>query len=1647
MPDLSPVAAARRFSGGTAVRCGAVVLGYPELVRRAGRLAARLGEPGGRVAYLGGNSPELLITYLACAWHGSTFVPVNPRLSVAEADAVLRHCGAHAAVVEPGHPHAALDVRRVTGEGEPGKPVACAPDDLAMLLYTSGTTGRPKGVRLTYGNLHANGEGFGSVADTRPDDVNLVVTPLAHIGGLNCFTLRSLRRGGTTVLHRSFDPARVLRDLVAHRVNTMFAVPSMYAAIARVPGFADADLSALRVPIVSGAPVPPALIRLYAEHGVALQQAWGLTETSCYATYLPGADRIGSAGKPLPHNEIRLVDPDTGTPGPRGEVRVRGAGVTAGYWAEDPATGFDAEGWLRTGDVGVLDDDGYLYLVDRLRHLIITGGENVYPAEVEHALADCPGLVEVAVLGVPDAVRGEAVLAVVVGGGLTLAVVRRHASGRIADFKLPTRLRVVAALPRSPTGKVDRAALRDLVVDVRSTPPGFPHPVSAPGAATSPGRVLSADASSILDGFDPHTPFADLGVDSLGAIALRDRLAAATGLDLPSTLVYDHPMAAAVRDFLDGVEVSDGPGPDLVAEPIAIVGLAVRLPGGIDTPEALRDLVLSGGDVISGFPADRCWPGAGFGGFLDGAAEFDAEFFGIPDHEALATDPQQRVLLEVTWEAIERAGIDPRSLRDKDVGVFTGVFANDYAHRVPPDGHRATGGFAAMAAGRVSYVLGTTGPALVVDTACSSSLVALHLAVRSLRDGECSLALAGGVTVMTSPHGFVEFAKLGALAPDGRCRPFGPDAAGTVWSEGVGVLVLRRLSDAVAAGNPVLAVVRGTAVNSDGTSNGLTAPSGRAQRRVIRRALADAGLKPSEVDYVEAHGTGTVLGDRVEAAALADVYGDVAIGSVKAHVGHTQAAAGVVGVVNALLADGPRRVAVSSFGLSGGNAHVLLEHHDPALPGPARTSFRRKRFWLDPPSTGHPMVTAAVDDPETGGVLVAGSWSTAEHPWLLDHVVDGTPVLPGTVWLDVVAYAGALVGCPVVADLTVDRPLSPGGTFRVKVGAEHDGRRPVAVYAGSCRATGHVTSTVASPRPVAWPPDARPVPVDDFYTDREWGPAFRCLRAAWRGDDLFAEVALPAADPRYALHPALVDAALHAALLDDQGPVIPFAWEGVVRHGSASTLRVRLSRVDGGWSLAACDTEGRPVLSVTRMRTASAPVHVLAWRPTSGRADSTGWYVLRPERAEGLPAPERARVVVNRVRRDLLAFLRRHPTGRLVVNTRDAVAVRPDEEVDPVAAAVWGLVRCAQAEYPDRFVLVDGPPGEVADEEQCAVRGDAVFVPRLVPARTESTRTGSSRYGRTALITGGTGALGAVVARYLVSQGVTNLVLCSRRGREAPGAVELCAELREAGAWVDVVPCDVGDREAVRDLLDGLERAPDLVVHAAGVLADGAVDRTTPDRVDAVFRAKVDGAVWLSEFLPDAALVLFSSVAGVLGTPGQAAHAAACAFLDGLATRRPGVTSLAWGDWGGAEPAFAARAGVRPVDTGTALRLLCADAPAVLVPAVFDTGPLDRVPTPLRDLVPARRADLPSRVAALEPRDRSAFLVDVVLREASVLVARVTADRAFHDSGFDSLTAVALRDRLAAATGLALSPALVYEHPTPEALARHLLSRLEGECP
>ncbi|MDT5040693.1 MAG: hypothetical protein QOE51_1678 [Actinoplanes sp.] len=1287
-----------------------------------------------------------------------------------------------------------------------------------------------------------------------------------------------------------------------------------------------------------------------------------------------------------------------------------------------------------------------------------------------------------------------------------------------------------------------------------------------------------------------------------------------------------------LRDYLSRVTADLRRTHELLArahEPIAVVGMACRYPGGVTGPDDLWRLVDTGVDAVAEAPAERGWDLRPVGGFLTDIDRFDAAFFGISPREALAMDPQQRLLLETAWEALERAGIHPASLRGTDTGTFIGTCTQDYLTLLlntadDVAGYVGVGTSASILSGRLAYVLGLGGPAVTVDTACSSSLVALHEAVGALRARECSMALTGGVVVMTTPAEFEDFDEQGGLAADGRCKSFSDDADGTTWSEGVGVLVLERLSDARRNGHRVFAVVRGSAVNSDGASNGLTAPNGPAQQQVIWQALAAARLAAADVDVVEAHGTGTTLGDPIEAQALLATYGQdrerpLWLGSLKSNIGHAQAAAGVGGIIKMIMAmrhgtlprtlhagtpstkvdwsagavqlltdarpwpatDRPRRAAVSSFGLSGTNAHVILEAApegattaetagpaaEPTVSGPyllvasARTvaalraqaermathlagttddladvalslavsrsgfahraavvaadrdeavaglravaeelpgtiratagtgirpvfvfpgqgshwvgmgrdlldaspvfaeamaecedilareagwslldmlgdeqaltradvvqpvlfavmvslarlwrahgvepaavvghslgeyaaacvagalplaeaaaavvrrsqliadvlsgasgvvavpeaadritvpgveiaayngplstvvagdertlaavlaayprakripmdyashssqvepvrerllaslagiipssakvpfystvtgtlldtadlnadywyrnlrqpvrfepavrelmdlgpvmflemsphplllagiqeiapvpvsgtltrgdggpgrflrslatahvhgvpvdlrplspaatevelptyPFQRERFWPRPKivaapgfeTTAHPLLTSYIELPESGSALFTGALSLRTHPWLADHVIAGTAMLPGTALLELAIRAGDHVGLPRVEELVLEAPLTmpseDTARIQVEVGrADEAGRRHFAVLAGTGGAwTRHAIGVLSADEdrhetavPGTWPPTgAAEVDLAGFQDQLRaagfaYGPAFDGLRAVWTtGSDVYAEVVLPEPVQRdatdYGLHPALLDALLHAAAFTGVAKGVPFLWNGVTLHASgASVLHARLRRAgDDAVELDVADAAGLPVMTVESLTVRPVaggaptarqqPLFTLRWVPAGPARPGPGTAAEVVE----LSAPDGGVVAAtHELTARVLDLVRGHVVDApLVLVTRGAVAVEPGEDVDPVVAAARGFVRTAQSEMPNRFVLLDtdtpGPPAAdvlahavACDEPQLALRAGQLFAARL----------------------------------------------------------------------------------------------------------------------------------------------------------------------------------------------------------------------------------------------------------------------------------------------------------------------------------------------
>ncbi|GLY49803.1 hypothetical protein Lesp01_34590 [Lentzea sp. NBRC 102530] len=1406
----------------------------------------------------------------------------------------------------------------------------------------------------------------------------------------------------------------------------------------------------------------------------------------------------------------------------------------------------------------------------------------------------------------------------------------------------------------------------------------------------------------------PDVPFRELGLDSLTAVEMCERIAAETGVAVTSTTLFDHPTPRALARELAagrgaGDETGDVPIGQDDADPVVIVGMGCRFPGGSGVA-GLWDLLLREDCAVAGVPADRGWGPVAvpLGGFLPDAGGFDAGFFGISPREALAMDPQQRLVLEVVWEAFESAGIDPTGLRGSATGVYLGVSASGYgagAGHGEAAGYLLTGRAASVVSGRVAYVLGFEGPAISVDTACSSSLVALHSAVRALRAGECSLAVAGGVTVMADEEIFTEFDRQGGLAADGRCKAFGADADGVGWSEGVGVVLVERLSDAVRRGHEVLAVVAGSAVNQDGASNGLTAPSGLAQRRVIRRALADAGLQPSDVDVVEAHGTGTRLGDPIEAEAILATYGQgrsrpLWLGSVKSNLGHTQAAAGVAGVIKMVLAlrhgvvprtlhadvpsplvdwssgavelltgqrswpdaGRPRRAAVSSFGISGTNAHLVLEQAPPAEavegrpPGGElipwvlsgvdadglRAQAARLRSFVGEEQAavdvGHSLATRAAlgtravvlgrstaellaglaDVPATrarsgvvfvfpgqgsqwvgmGAELLGSSPAFADAMARCDEALrefvdwsvldvlregrdlDRVDVVQPALWAVMVSLAEVWRAAGVHPDAVVGHSqgevaaacvagglsLTDGARVVVRrsrilgeVLAGHGGMVSVALPVEQVReqvAAWHGRVAVAAVNgPASVVVSGADEALDDLVagwtaagvrTSRvpvdyaSHSPQVETVR-----DRLVADLA--GLRPRSGAVPFLstvtadwadtadLDArywadnlrsqvrfaeAVEALGARDHGVFIEISPHPVLVAGMRDTLDdaahvlETLRRDDGGqdrlttafaqaWSCGAPvgwagllrsyhprRVELPPYAFRHRHYWLGKPVDVDPWRyritwtpPVTEAVPLAGtWLVLGDDPRIGAALARHGAEVVTTAAGPVTGVVAAVRTvDELLELVRSPIADAPlwcvtrGAETDPEAARLWGFGRVAAMEHPERWGgLVDLPaewdddvPRRLAAalagaEDQVAVRATGVHGRRLERAPRRAAGTAWRMRG-TAVVTGGTGALGARVARWLVDHGAEHLVLVSRRGPDAPNA----AELEALGADVRLVACDVADREALADVLAQAPGPVTAVFHAAGVLDDGLIESLTPERLDRVVRCKATAARYLHELtadLPLTAFVLFSSVVGVVGSPGQANYAAANASLDALARHRRAnglpATSIAWGPWAGGGLAATdddhlPRRGLRRMDPDramVALREALEDDETCLTVAdvdwdLFAPAMTSARPSPLiADVPEARRAVTGRPAAASTPAEALAL---VTHHTAAVLghadASAVDGGTAFRDQGFDSLTAMDLRNRLARATGLKLPSTVVFDHPTPRDLAAHLL--------
>jgi acyl transferase domain-containing protein/acyl carrier protein len=1155
--------------------------------------------------------------------------------------------------------------------------------------------------------------------------------------------------------------------------------------------------------------------------------------------------------------------------------------------------------------------------------------------------------------------------------------------------------------------------------------------------------------------------FFELGMNSLMSIELVNRLQRALGSShrLPATLLFERPTPEALVDYLARDVFSLDPkttqpiaaAPSAV-EPVAIIGMACRFPGA-DTPDEFWKLLIEGREAIGPVPGDR-WNVDAFydadpaapgktnvhsGGFLTHVDLFDAEFFNIMPREASAMDPQQRLVLEVAEEALENAGAAGDDCATGRVGVFVGASSNDHMMMTfmgglsGIDAYAGTGNLSSALAGRLSFLLGLRGPSLTVDTACSSSLVAVHLACQSLRSGESNLALAGGVNVMLTPEAAVFLTKARALAADGRCKVFDASADGYGRGEGCGLVVLRRLSDAVASGDRILAVIRGTAVNHDGRSSGFTVPSGIAQQEVIRKAIENAGIGGSHVAYVEAHGTGTALGDPIEARALAgalrseDRAQPLIVGSAKTNIGHLEAAAGVAGLIKVVLslqheripanlnfremnphiaAEGisirvptepmawprlaDRRIAgVSSFGLTGTNAHVVVEE---ALEATART----------------PMASS----------------------WHLLALSARTPAALRELTAKMVTHIRAY------PELSLEQLC-----FTNNTGRRHHAER-LAVVAGSRE------EMLARLEGRNWP--------EPSESDTERSKLLRlseeylaAMPVDWRTlyeGAGFRKVALPT----YPFQRQLFRLRDKARPQANPETLYEFRWE----HVPAGPT----SRGWAGQWLILADTFGLGRALAAELQTRGAQCAVVEPGEVFSAA---GRNVVHLWALDATPLEHRTGCG------SLLDVLQQSP-ARIWVITANARRVAGTPALPEVAqASIWGLSKGIRLEHPELWGgLIDTDTDDVgsiitelgqAESADVALRDQKRYIARLVHARVPAVAPRQLSAEGSYLITGGLGGLGLEVADYLVGAGARKLVLVGRRDPSVQ-ALEKLARLEAAGASVSVLRRDISDAEQVRALVEAI---PDLrgVIHSAGTLADGVLLRQTWDRFETVLGGKARGAWHLHEATSKRDLeffVMFSSAASLEGSPGQANHSAANAFLDGLAEYRQGLglpgLSINWGPWAGIGKAAeydpgqlalrAGKFGLGSLDPGSAIAtfgLLLHDPRAQIAVLRFLTTPEEagagRVKTAdtvllnqLRTAASRERHDILSRFVSLE-----------VARITGFSASQLPADRPLFDGcGLDSLMALELRNSLGGALGRTLPSTLIFEYPTIEAMARYL---------
>ncbi len=1125
-------------------------------------------------------------------------------------------------------------------------------------------------------------------------------------------------------------------------------------------------------------------------------------------------------------------------------------------------------------------------------------------------------------------------------------------------------------------------------------------------------------------------------------------------------------------------------------EPVAVVGMGCRF-AGADSPEDLWRLLLAGTDGVRNVPPER-WDAERYfdpdpdaagriycrtGSFLDDIAAFDAGFFGVAPREAAMMDPQHRILLEVVWEAVERAGISASALKGSATGVFIGVMHQDYAHRIrgvsDVDLYTAAGNASSVLAGRVSHVFGLHGPTITVDTACSSSLVATHLACAALRARECDIAIAGGVNVVLSPLSTAAECRAHMLSPSGRCRSFDAAADGFVRGDGCGIVVLQRLGDAMAAGRAIAGLIAGSAVNHDGRSAGLTVPNEHAQRELVRSALRAAQIDTAEVQFIEAHGTGTSLGDPIEAAALASVFADrakdapVLLGSIKSNLGHLEGAAGIAGLIKAILSvqhsvvpatlhidlpnrgidwdrvplrlarqneriHGARCVAgVSSFGFSGTNAHAVV---------------------LSTPPVEH-VARKASCAPQ---LLTISAKSAASLRQNAVRFADRLAQISGLEFEDV-CYSSRMARSHFAHRLAIV-------SAEANEMAEHLRRfvrgEPTAVESGLASITPSTCKPAQEDLDDSLPAIARRYVAGASI---DWSR----LRS-----EQCRIVPLPAYAfdrQRYWLH-------------ESSGTTEP----SQLYHIVWSTVPPGFVQRRAGRRIVA-GNDPQMCAEIARRLEASGEQCLIV----AGGVEE----ILRAEAANlgvvlvltGATADSDPVAVTTRQGSIIIEFARalaaRPSLGPIVVVTRRAACVGPAEDIDPVAASVSAAVRVARREQGQLWgCSIDIDESSAAtlatlttvlaggvEEDEVAVRGAVVLAPRLRRAAGGDVMpevAGDAFY----VITGGTGALGLATARWLAGHGARHLLLLSRSGETEQQARVCCAQLRTDGVEIRVANADVADEASLRGALAMADRPVRGVIHCAGTIEDEALATMTTATFGAVLRAKVGGAYLLNKLTADQPLdlfVLFSSISVAVGRHGQAAYAAANAYLDALAQQRrmrarPAL-SVGWGLWaagmGSVDPKIAERirsSGLHALTeveafssleksfTGEAHMIIAAiDAKRIAsqpnLPRLVE-GMIGRAKLPQR-----RRLDLQQlRGQAADARRR--LIADHVNAELRAVLSSATAlppDVSLLDLGIDSLTAAEFRNTLKRSTGVSVPADLLVDGSPLQAVVEVVVSQVE----